>query len=129
MSGKSLLDTNIVIALFKNEKPIVRKIRNLGEVYIPVTVVGELYYGAYKSQQVGKNLEKIFDFLADSDILGVSEKTARIYGEIKSRLKKKGRPIPENDIWIAAIARQYELPLVTKDKHFSEIEELELTLL
>jgi len=51
--------------------------------------------------------------------------TAKLYGEIKNRLKVKGRPIPENDIWIAALAQQYSLTLASNDGHFSEIENLQ----
>ena len=56
-------------------------------------------------------------------ILPGSVETARHYGIIKSQLKKKGRPIPENDVWIAAIAKEYDLTLVTRDDHFSYIGE------
>lgn len=52
--------------------------------------------------------------------------TARQYGEIKNKLRKKGRPLPENDIWIAALALQYDLILVTRDQHFDEIDNLKL---
>ncbi len=48
------------------------------------------------------------------------------YGEIKDRLRKKGRPIPENDIWIAAIAFQHDLILISRDEHFREVEDLKL---
>ena len=59
-------------------------------------------------------------------MLNTDRETASIYGIIKASLKKKGRPIPENDIWIATIAQQYQLILITRDKHFNEINSLEI---
>jgi tRNA(fMet)-specific endonuclease VapC len=53
--------------------------------------------------------------------------TANYYGQIKKELKEKGNPIPENDIWIAAIAKQHELELVSRDKHFEKIDNLKVT--
>ena len=57
-------------------------------------------------------------------ILNADENTAQFYGSIVASLYKKGKPIPINDVWIAAIALQHGLTLVTRDKHFSEIEGL-----
>jgi len=59
-------------------------------------------------------------------LLPCDSTTSRFYGEIKTWLRRKGRPLPENDIWIAASAMQHSLPLVTRDAHFEEIEHLEL---
>lgn len=58
-------------------------------------------------------------------MLGCDAETARQYGEVKNRLRLKGRPLPENDIWIAALALQYDLILVTRDGHFQEVENLQ----
>jgi len=57
-------------------------------------------------------------------VLACDQATAREYGQIKARLRAKGRPLPENDIWIAAIARLHGLTLVTRDQHFREVEGL-----
>jgi tRNA(fMet)-specific endonuclease VapC len=62
------------------------------------------------------------EFLAKCNLIVADEKTANIYALLKTALLSKGKPIPENDIWIAAIAKQHELKLVTRDKHFHEIE-------
>jgi len=59
-------------------------------------------------------------------ILGCDAETARRYGEIKFGLQQKGRPISENDIWIAAIAVQHELTLASRDGHFAEVEGLQV---
>lgn len=63
-------------------------------------------------------------FAADNVILACDAETARLYGEVKNSLRKKGHPIPENDIWIAATALQHGLILVSRDEHFAEVEGL-----
>ena len=67
------------------------------------------------------------EFAESCSVLICDTETSRQYGEIKNLLRAKGRPIPENDIWIAAIAKQHKLTLVSRDDHFKEIEDF-LTL-
>jgi tRNA(fMet)-specific endonuclease VapC len=129
MNGRILLDTNIVIAVFSGEESIQRYIEKANEIFIPVIVIGELYFGAYNSMNMERNIEKIDEFVANSTILSCDAYTAKIYGKIKGDLKKKGKPIPENDIWIAALADQYGLLLVTKDSHFKNIDDFSVELL
>lgn len=124
MNGKFLLDTNIVIALFKNDSLVIDKITEAKEIFITNITVGELYFGAYKSSKVESNIKQIDSFVAINIILNCDFTTAKYYGQIKNQLKMKGKPIPENDIWIAAIAMQYNLILVSRDKHLQEIENL-----
>ena len=124
MSGRYLLDTNIVIALFANDKPVLERLRQADEVFLPCIVLGELHYGARKSSRVESNLEKIEKFASSAVVLACDGATAPHYGKLKSQLRQKGRPLPENDVWIAAIARQHDLTLVSRDSHFDEVEEL-----
>lgn len=127
MSGnKYLLDTNIVIALFADEPILTGKIAKTEDVSVPAVVIGELFYGAKKSGRPEKNSERIDGFASDNVILNCDTETARWYGRVKNRLRKKGRPIPENDIWIAAIAFQHDLTLVSRDEHFEKVEDLKL---
>jgi tRNA(fMet)-specific endonuclease VapC len=93
-------------------------------VFLPSIAVGELLYGAYKSTQARNNVARIEEFAAANTVLACDLDTARHYGRIKDRLGRKGRPLPENDIWIAALARQYGLTLVSRDAHFTEVENL-----
>jgi len=127
MNGKYLLDTNIVIALFADDAAVKDNLVKADEVFIPTIVIGELCFGARKSGRVKENLERIDEFVANSVVLGCDAETARRYGEIKNALRIKGHPIPENYIWIAAIARQHDLILTTRDMHFGEIENLNIT--
>lgn len=125
MNGKYLLDTNIIIALFANDTAVNNQLVNAEEVFIPSIAIGELFYGARKSVRSQGNLERIEEFIARNTVIGCNVATARQYGEIKNKLRLKGRPLPENDLWIASIAVQYNLILVTRDAHFQEIENLQ----
>jgi tRNA(fMet)-specific endonuclease VapC len=126
MDGTFLLDTNIVIAYFNEESSIRERLTtNSGITFLaPSIVMGELYFGAYKSVRKADNLAQIEDFLTISRVLECDNTTAQQYGQIKQLLETKGRPIPENDIWIAAVARQHSLTLVSRDEHFSVVDGL-----
>lgn len=124
MNGEYLVDTNIIIALFAGESSVLEKIRNAPGIHIPSIVLGELYYGAFNSTKVNDNIEIIRKFSQEASVLSCNILTASHYGEIKSQLKAKGHPIPENDIWIAALSVQYNLILVTRDSHFRYISTL-----
>lgn len=124
MSGKHLLDTNIIVALFKNDENVRNQMAASPEVFVPVIAVGELYYGAKHSAHVKKNMNQVREFAENSTVLACDITTAEHYGQIKNELKTKGHPLPENDVWIAAIAKQYSLTVVTRDHHFREIDAL-----
>lgn len=126
MSGKHLLDTNIVIALFKNEVQVRDQFANAAEVFVSSVVIGELFYGALHSGRVQQHLSQVREFAARVPVLPCDATTAEHYGEIKNVLRAKGRPLPENDVWIAAIAKQHGLTVVTRDQHFNEIDSLVL---
>lgn len=126
MNGKYLLDTNIIISIFAKDPQIHNRLANAEEVFIPCIAIGELCFGAYKSLKIEENLARIDEFAINNTVLACDTDTARIYGDIKNRLKEKGQPIPENDIWIAAIAQQYTLILITKDTHFDLVENLKI---
>ena len=124
MSGKYLLDTNIVIALFAEDHSVQKHISKAGEIFIPTPVIGELFYGAFKSERPKSNSARIENFAVSNTILACDIGTSREYGRIKSILHKKGCPIPENDIWIAALAMEHGLTLVSRDEHFKKIDKL-----
>ena len=95
---------------------------------MPSIVLGELCFGARKSTQAQANLERIDEFAAHNVVLDCDTEAARRYGKIKNALRERGHPIPENDIWIAAIAMRHDLTRVTRDVHFNEVDELEVEL-
>lgn len=121
MNGKVLLDTNAVIAVFGSDPGILALVSAAVECFLPSVVVGELLYGAYRSLKVDDNLKRIESFCNTLTVLACDRSTAREYGRIKSELRIKGRAIPENDIWIAAIAAQHQLALVSRDEHFDQV--------
>jgi tRNA(fMet)-specific endonuclease VapC len=127
MSGRYLLDTNVIIALFTDETAIKANLASAGEVFLPCIAIGELYYGARKSSKPSENLQRIDELAVAGVVLGCDTETARRYGGVKNKLRLKGRPIPENDIWIAALALQHNLVLATRDEHFQEVEGLQTT--
>jgi tRNA(fMet)-specific endonuclease VapC len=125
MSGRYLLDTNIIIALFKSEASIINNLVQANEVFVPSIAIGELHYGARKSGRSQKNLDRIDEFVANNTVIECDANTARQYGDVKNRLRIKGRPLPENDVWIAALALQYSFTLVTRDAHFQQVDSLQ----
>jgi tRNA(fMet)-specific endonuclease VapC len=124
MSGKYLLDTGIVIALFANDRMVVEQIEDAEEVFIPSIVIGELYYGARKSGRVRENVARVDLFAEANSVLLCDTETCRWYGVVKDLLRQKGSSIPENDAWIAALALRHGLILVTRDSNFSEVTNL-----
>ena len=119
-----LLDTNVVIDLFKGQKEIADKIHEATNVFIPVPALGELYLGVENSRRKAHHIDQINSLLQLVSSINATEQTAKIYGKIKSVLRTLGRPIPENDIWIAAIGLEYGYAVVTRDKHFDNIPDL-----
>jgi tRNA(fMet)-specific endonuclease VapC len=126
MNGSYLLDTNIVIALFGNDSGVLQQLSAASHIFIPSIVLGELYYGANKSAHSKSNITHIDNFSLKSAVLAYDTDTARHYGYIKDHLRAKGNPIPENDIWIAALAKQYHLTLISRDQHFRVIKEIKV---
>ena len=127
MTGnKYLLDTNIVSAWLEDEKIVADKIDSAAGIFIPIIVVGEMYYGAQYSTKVQYNINNISKALSHYSVLTIDENTCKHYGILKASLRRKGKPIPENDIWISAIAFQYNLTVVTRDGHYKEVDGLSI---
>jgi len=120
--GKSvLLDTSVVVRHFRDGNALASNLAAFEELYLPQPALAELYAGAFRSVRPEKNLQQIERFLEAVDVLLPDESTPELYGRISAQLAQAGTPIPQNDIWIAAIALQSELPLATRDRHFEHI--------
>jgi len=117
-SGEVLLDTSVVIPYLKGDTAIRAQVQAASALFLPQTVLGELYCGACLSQNPGRHIAKIRTFLAAVALLSPGLATAEHYGRIRAQLAKAGTPIPENDIWIAALALEHQLPLAARDAHF-----------
>ena len=122
--GRYFLDTNIVIALFSHDPKVVARLETTPEVFLSFVVLGELHFGAANSSRRQENTAQVEDFAASCTLVPVDEPAARCFGEMKAELRRKGRPIPENDLWLAASATAHGLTLVTRDAHFGEVDVL-----
>ncbi|MBI3219393.1 MAG: type II toxin-antitoxin system VapC family toxin [Bacteroidetes bacterium] len=126
IGGNILLDTNIIIRIFGGDKPLVDKLNSQSVFYIPTIVVGELYVGVNRVTNRNKHLKMLEEFINQGSTLSVDVETSRYYGEIVASLFKKGKPIPTNDIWIASLAKQHQLTLISNDSHFKLIDKLKV---
>lgn len=124
MKEKIALDTNIVIDIFNNKRSIIGFLQDYQEIYLPVTVCGELLFGAVNSTKSRDNEHKCRQFINRCNVLNINELVAEEYARTRKKLKDKGRPIPENDIWIAATCIVNDVPLATLDSDFKHITEL-----
>ena len=124
--NKVALDTNIAIDILNGKRETVDSLGKYDLLFLPVTVCGELLFGARNSSKREENLRKFREFIKQSKILPITGDVAEQYAEIRWRLKHEGKPIPENDIWIASLCKANGVPLMTKDRHFSYIDGLAL---
>jgi len=121
-----LLDTNIVIALLQGDDTVLSNLDQAPEVFIPAVALGELFFRAAKSGRPSENIAKVEQFATGRAIVSCDLGVAREYGRLTQLLKEKGRPLPENDIWIAAMAKHHGMVLVTRDCHFREVADLHI---
>lgn len=121
-----LLDTNAVIAWIKQDAALARSVLTRLAPAVSVFTVGELLFGALKSVHSERNRVSVQSAVRSFGLIFPDEQTAESYAAVRFSLRRKGRPIPENDIWIVALALQHGLPLLTRDAHFREVEGLEV---
>jgi tRNA(fMet)-specific endonuclease VapC len=120
------LDTNAYRQAADGEPRAVEFLRRADEVLVPFVVLGELRAGFAAGTAGRKNEAKLTEFL-DSPrvrVLLADEQTTRSYASIFAQLRRQGTPIPTNDLWIAALAVQHDLPLLTSDRHFANLPQL-----
>jgi tRNA(fMet)-specific endonuclease VapC len=122
--GSVLLDTNVVVAHLRNDPDLTMRLRATPAIYVPWVVLGELHYGAFRAQRREAQLALIREFLQTAIVLLPDRSTSELYGQVKAELAGIGKPIPDNDIWIAAMARQFDLALATRDAHFTHVPRL-----
>ncbi len=126
MNGRISLDTNIVIRLFKNDPKITNTLVTVSTICLPIPVIAELFFTARNSSRQKENLKVYNEFIDVCNVLNITRETANHYSIIRLELKQKGRPIPENDLWIASICKEQNLPLITGDAHFDDINDLKI---
>ena len=123
-----LLDTNVVIAFFNGNRAVLKRIQSeIGRIALSTLVVAELDYGAKASQKAKENIEKLHRFVDIVQVVPFDLESAKIFGTIKSKLRKLGKPTGETDALIAATAMAYKALLVSGNKrHFENIEGLKI---
>ena len=120
------LDTNIVSAHLRGDALVGEQIRVNVRLYLPATVLGELYYGAYHTEHRAKQLQRVRSFLPLAQTVHLDDEIAEQYGKVKALLAERGSMIPENDIWIAATCLVHDMTLASRDAHFESVEGLRI---
>jgi tRNA(fMet)-specific endonuclease VapC len=127
MTERLAVDTNAVIASLRAHPERRAPLDADAEIVIPLPVLGELYVGAFTSAMREANLRLIAGILAEASVLHPDEDTARLYGQLRARLRLKDIGASKrNDVWIAALCIQHQLPLLTSDHGFDTFTELQI---
>jgi tRNA(fMet)-specific endonuclease VapC len=113
-----ILDTNGLSAMADGDTKLEQLLRQAGDIAIPVIVLGEYRYGIGQSRNRTRYERWLAGVIANCRVLAVDEVTAERYADIRGELKRAGSPIPGNDLWIAALARQHASTLLSRDRHF-----------
>jgi predicted nucleic acid-binding protein len=119
-----ILDTNALSAMADGDSGVGLVLQRAGEVAIPVIVLGEYRYGIRQSRHASRYQRWLAEVVPACRVLPVSDDTANEYALVREELKKSGRPIPSNDVWIAALVRQHRMPLLSRDGHFDFVKGL-----
>lgn len=129
MSGRFAVDTNAVVDYLRESRPVPPALLTAAEILLPLTVLGELFAGAFASDRSAENLEAITRLASIWPVLVPDSETARIYGNIRAAYGRQRTSWTEparNDFWIAAVCLQHRVPLLSNDRIFDEIESLEV---
>lgn len=126
MAIKIALDTNSYSNLCRGYESLIKLVEQAVAIALPVIVLAELKAGFKSGQLARQNAQQLAIFLDDSrvTILPIDEQTAEHYANFSAGLRRQRTPIPTDDIWIAALAAQYDYQLVSSDSHFDNLPEL-----
>jgi tRNA(fMet)-specific endonuclease VapC len=120
------LDTNRLTDLFQGDSALAERLGASEEVWLPLIVLAEIKAGFYGGSQQHRNELLLRKFLAKESVsvLLPSRETAEQYARLFVQLKRAGTPLPDNDLWIAALVLDHNLTLITRDHHFQKIPQL-----
>jgi predicted nucleic acid-binding protein len=123
---KILIDTNTYAAFKKKETDAVKAFKTAEYIGINIVVLGELFSGFKGGTREIKNRKELEQFLDSPrvNVIQMDEETAEFYARVYWDLKRKGKPVPTNDLWVAASAMRQGLALFTYDEHFDNIDGL-----
>ena len=119
-----ILDTNAISALFADDPGLTSVLGGTDRHHLPTVVVGEYRYGLMRSRDRGVLAELLDELIEASLVLPIDLATTGHYAAVRDALRARGTPIPENDVWIAALARQHGLAVVSRDAHFDHVPQL-----
>ena len=120
-----ILDTNALSAFVDGDAGVGDILRRQARVAIPVIVLGEFRSGIAESRHRADYEAWLESELTHFDVLAVTDETAFAYASLRVALRRLGRPIPANDVWIAALALQHRLPVLSRDQHFDAVPDIE----
>ena len=123
--ARLILDTHALSAAAEEYPGIIRILASARQLALPVVVIGEYRYGIAWSRHRARYRRWLDDLIADCTVLDISEQTAHHYADVAVELRQSGKPIPSNDLWIAALCRQHGLPVVSRDRHFDVVSEIQ----
>ena len=126
MEVRVALDTNRLTDLFQGDAELADRLGECDEVWLPLVVLAQIKAGFYGGSQQHRNEKLLQSFLAQPTVgvLLPERETAEHYARLFVQLKRAGTPIPDNDLWIAALALQHDLKLITRDHHFERVPQL-----
>lgn len=113
-----ILDTNALSAAAESDHAIVAQLAQADQVFLTVISLGEYRYGISRSRHYTRYEKWLSAFIQDTTVLTIENETTIHYAAISLELRRAGSPIPANDLWIAALCRQYGLPVISRDRHF-----------
>ena len=120
-----ILDTNALSAAADSEPAALRVVAQANLIAVPVIVLGEYRMGIAQSRHRSTYENWLRNWISSVAVLDIDEETSHSYAAIGLQLKKTGKPIPTNDLWIAALCRQHSLPLLSRDRHFDFVQGLQ----
>lgn len=120
------IDTNRLTDLLRGDAKLAEHLGLCDEVWVPLVVLGEMKAGFLGGTQWRRNEILLNQFLTKPtvSILLPGRETAEHYAKIFLQLKRAGTPVPDNDLWIAALVLEHDLTLITRDRHFERIPQL-----
>ena len=121
-----IIDTNVYSALDRADPTVLQMLTGVPLAYMPLIVLGELRYGFAKGSKTSDNEIRLMRFISLDTVetMHLTNETAKAYGELSFFCSKKGRALSNNDIWIAALALEHKMPIVTFDKDFSVFKDI-----
>ena len=113
-----ILDTNALSAAAEEHPVVMVVLADVQQLVLPVVVIGEYRYGITQSRHRARYRRWLDSLINDCTVLDINEQSTHHYAAISVELRQAGKPIPTNDLWIAALCRQHVLPLLSRDRHF-----------